>query len=59
MRHIATKSRSRHYGYTVQDTTGQNSSFIGPGCTGGWYKYKRDAKKRANIYNECSQKEKN
>lgn len=54
--YIATKSRTRHYGYTVKDTTGETLYFIGPGCTGGWYKYKRDAQTRADELNRAARR---
>lgn len=53
-RYVATRSRIRTYGYTVQDITGRTTYFIGPGCTCGWYKYKRDAIARAEVFNAAS-----
>lgn len=50
-RYRVVQARTRSYGYTVQDTTGRNSSFGGPGCTGGWYKLKRDAQHRVGALN--------
>lgn len=52
-RHVATRSRTRSYGYTVQDVTGKTRHFTGPACTAGWYKLRRDAQHRANVLNEA------
>lgn len=52
-RYIATRSRTRRYGYTVQDTTSRTTWFVGPGCTGGWYKLKRGAQARADVMNRA------
>ena len=56
-RFIAVKSRTRTYGYTVQDTTHRATSFIGPGCTAGWYRLKSDAQQRADVLNEADEAE--
>lgn len=49
--YIATKSRTRTYGYTVHDIHGLTTYFTGPGCTAGWYKKKYDAQHRADVLN--------
>jgi len=54
-RYIATRSRTRKYGYTVQDVNGLTKYFVGPNCTGGWYKYKRDAEQAAERMNNSIQ----
>jgi hypothetical protein len=50
-RFVAVKSRTRAYGYAVQDTTGKAAWVAGPGHTFGWYKRKADAQKRADVHN--------
>jgi hypothetical protein len=42
----------RRGGYTVQDRWKQLTWFEGPGCTTGWYKSKKDAQDRADVYNQ-------
>jgi hypothetical protein len=49
--YVASRSRTRHYGYTVRDINNATSYFMGPGCTGGWYKLKRDAQHAADVMN--------
>lgn len=48
----AVRSFHRRYGYTVQDVYNATFYFSGPHCTGGWYKYKRDAIKAAQDMNK-------
>lgn len=50
--YIADKSQTRKYGYTVRDVNNLTTWFIGPNCTGGWYKKKRDAQQRADVLNK-------
>ena len=56
-RFIAVKSTFRHYGYSVQDTKQNTEWFLGSRCTARWYKYKYDAEKAAQVYEESSQNE--
>ena len=56
-RYIAVKSRTRTYGYTVQDTRRTTTYFLGPDCTAGWYRLKRDAQHRADVMNEADEAE--
>lgn len=54
--YIADKSRTRKYGYTVRDVNRLTSWFVGPNCTGGWYKRKSDAQHRADVLNASVEK---
>lgn len=54
--YIADKSQIRKYGYTVRDVNRLTTYFTGPNCTGGWYKYKRDAQHTADVLNSAYNK---
>ena len=44
------KSRVRKYGYAIQAPS-HITWAKGPGGTFGWYRYKRDAQREANVWN--------
>lgn len=52
-KYVAEKSRTRNYGYTVRDINCETPYFKGQGCTGGWYRFKKDAQHRADVLNKA------
>ena len=48
---IVVKSTSRQYGYSIKDTSGKTTWAKNPGCSCGWYKYKKDAQHAADVQN--------